>query len=272
MRTSGASGPARRAVKRSRLFPLLFAVRERWLAVVSHLSSARDARTAALPFPLPPAHLRVLVHGSGGVDDFLALGAAAVEAINASLQEARSGLDAKRCILDFGCGCGRILRHLSRLGAEVHGVDVNPRLARWCDANLPFADCAVSHAEPPLLFARESFNLVYAISVFTHLPEEAQLRWIDELRRLLVPAGQLVLTTMGDSFRAELTGDERERFDRGELIVRHPGAAGRNACVVVHPPAYVRRTLGASLRLAAFRPRGLDRQDVYVFERSETTG
>lgn len=261
---------ARQVITCSPVFPALFAVRERLLAAVSRLRPPRDERTGGLPVQLPPAHLRVLVAGSAGIDEFLEIGAMAVEAIDAGLHDAGSSLDAKRRILDFGCGCGRVLRHLAGLDAELRGVDVNSRLVRWSQSNLPFAHCEVCAAEPPLPFEPETFDLVYAISVFTHLPEQAQLRWIEELRRVLAPGGHLVLTTTGDVYRGKLTGDELERLDRGELIVRHPGVAGRNACIVVHPPEYVRRTLAASLSLAAFSPRRLVEQDVYVFERSET--
>ncbi|MEO0675772.1 MAG: class I SAM-dependent methyltransferase, partial [Pseudomonadota bacterium] len=36
-------------------------------------------------------------------------------------------------LLDLGCGCGRIIRHMpGHSKAALYGVDYNSRLVRWC--------------------------------------------------------------------------------------------------------------------------------------------
>ena len=72
-------------------------------------------------------------------------------------------------ILDFGCGCGRVVRWWRDLPAEIHGSDFNPTLVRWCRENLPFGVFEVNRPEPPLPYPDDSFDLVYALSVLTHL-------------------------------------------------------------------------------------------------------
>jgi SAM-dependent methyltransferase len=144
-------------------------------------------------------------------------------------------------VLDFGCGCGRVLRHWNDFNGELCGSDVNSDAVHWCRANLPHvARVEVNGGAPPLVFDDSSFDLVYAVSVFTHLTEPLQLAWRDELRRVLRPGGYLIVTTQGRAYRPRLLSEERDRFDRGELVVRRPQVAGTNLCSSYHPAPYLR--------------------------------
>jgi Methyltransferase domain. len=69
-------------------------------------------------------------------------------------------------------------------------------------------------------YANQSFDLVYAFSVFTHLDLKAQRRWRDELRRILRPRGILLLTLHGNAYKGRLTGKELEDFNLGRPVVR----------------------------------------------------
>jgi SAM-dependent methyltransferase len=158
-------------------------------------------------------------------------------------------------LLDFGCGCGRILRHWHELeSTRVHGSDVNPELVWWCDAAFPFAHVVANGLEPPLRYESDTFDVVYAISVFTHLPEALQLPWIRELERVLSPGGRLLVTTKGLSRASAMTDAERERFDAGELVVQNGRYAGRNLCAAFHPEPYVRERLAGDLEVVEFVP------------------
>ena len=53
-------------------------------------------------------------------------------------------------------------------------------------------------------YADATFDFVFGISVFTHLPEELQLEWLAELHRVTQPGGYLVLTTHGEGHYAKL--------------------------------------------------------------------
>jgi cyclopropane fatty-acyl-phospholipid synthase-like methyltransferase len=45
------------------------------------------------------------------------------------LQENGTGIQDRAAILDFGCGCGRVIRHRREAtGASLHGTDYNPHL------------------------------------------------------------------------------------------------------------------------------------------------
>src|SRR5438046_2874585 len=83
-------------------------------------------------------------------------------------------------------------------------------------------------AAPPLAFANATFDLAYALSVFTHLPEAMQHDWMDELRRVVRPGGYLLLTTHGERYLERLDAGERRQFQNGELVVRWGEAPGTN--------------------------------------------
>jgi SAM-dependent methyltransferase len=98
--------------------------------------------------------------------------------------------------------------------------------------------------------------LIYALSVFTHLPAPAQTAWLAELSRVLRPGGFLLLSTHGASYLPKLRRGERDRFKAGELVERFGRAAGTNLCSVYHPELYVRKELSRGWDLVAFEPQG----------------
>jgi SAM-dependent methyltransferase len=171
---------------------------------------------------------------------------------------ARNGVDLNEidALLDFGCGCGRVVRHWSDLPGSVHGSDYNPNLVRWCSDNLPFAKFVANAAEPPLPYADDSFDLLYSISIFTHLDEPLQMPWMREVARVVRPGGLIMITVAGEDYAHGLPAWEqvREAFEAGRLVVRKPERTGSNACAVLHPPEYVRDTLTAGLDLVDHDP------------------
>jgi ubiquinone/menaquinone biosynthesis C-methylase UbiE len=106
-------------------------------------------------------------------------------------------------MLDFGCGCGRVIRNWRSLqGVNIYGSDYNHELIAWCDENLSFAHFDSNDLAPPLSYESNKFDLIYALSVFTHLPEELQLTWLQELTRVLQPGGYLLKFVWRDILNA----------------------------------------------------------------------
>ncbi len=206
--------------------------------------------------PLPPPDLRVRVVGTAEVKWFLERGRLAEECIRDSLVRAGAPLGARQAILDFGCGCGCVLRRWRGLDARICGTDISGAAIKWCQSNLPFVEVGVNALEPPLNFGDASFDLVYALSVFTHLPVETQLAWRDELRRVLRPGGHLLLTLHGDAFVERLSSEERRVYDAGGCVVRWAEAAGANICLTYHSPAFVRDRIADGWELVEHVPRG----------------
>jgi SAM-dependent methyltransferase len=219
--------------------------------------------------PLPPPPLVYLVAGHFNLRWYYESGAEHAALLRSVL--ARHGYDSASfaSVLDFGCGCGRVIRHWQGQPG-VHGSDANPRLVDWCRRSFPFATFDRNAAAPPLSYEDEQFDFIYAISVFTHLPEALQHAWMHELRRVLAPGGLLALTTKGESRLDPLDADERRRFDNGELIVHDERYAGRNLCAAFHPEQYVRDVLGTGLECLDYSPASRDSgrtQDLVLFRR-----
>lgn len=140
-------------------------------------------------YPLPPPELRE-------VEDYVASGKRHFDTMLQVL--ARVGVDPTEShgILDFGCGTARVARHFidrPRAG-PVWGVDINARSIAWCEANLSpplrFVSCSTY---PHLPMRDQTFDLIYAGSVFTHISELAKA-WFLELCRISRPGGILYLT------------------------------------------------------------------------------
>jgi SAM-dependent methyltransferase len=226
---------------RARLLAPAEQLRDRWLA----RRAGPGPAVGPDGLPLPPPRLRQLVSGrSADAEYFVRIGEAMASSIRAAAADAGSPVEEMRAILDFGCGSGRVARNWAGLqGPEIHGCDYNEELVRWCAANLPFLRVARNELEPPAPYEAESFDLVYALSVLSHLGEPLQERWVAEYRRLLRPGGLLVVSVLGEKATHRLAAEERERFDRGELVVERPRMEGRNSCTAYHPANYVTGSL-----------------------------
>jgi SAM-dependent methyltransferase len=222
--------------------------------------------------PVPPPRLIVRVAGTADVGWFLEGGRLAAASVQDALARHGRRIEELGALLDFGCGCGRVTRRWAGLdGTAVHGADANEHAIAWCRANLPFARFASNGLAPPLEHGDESFDLVYALSVFTHLPEDLQHAWVRELARLLRPGGFLLLTAHGEAYRGRLTPAERVGFDAGRLVVRWPEGAGTNLCSAFHPPSYVQEHLADGLDVVEFVPEGAKgnpHQDLYLLRKS----
>jgi SAM-dependent methyltransferase len=237
-------------------------LRERWIAA----RSPDGPPVGPDGLPMPPARLRVLVDGHANPDGFIEDSRIGAEMIRATLARAGVQLDELGSILDFGCGCGRTARHWAALdGPEIHGCDYNPELVAWCERNLPFMEVTVNRAEPPAPYPADRFDLIYAISILTHLTDRVAREWVAEFARLLRPGGLLLVTTHGDAYRERLTLPERDRYDRGEPVIQRAGMEGSNICAAYHPPSYVTgRLLEAFDVVVGATPVADFPQDVYL--------
>jgi SAM-dependent methyltransferase len=129
-------------------------------------------------------------------------------------------------VLDFGSGAGKVLRHFAEEArvAEFHGCDIDGPSIDWLRREL----CPPFHAfrneeEPPLPVPDESYDLVLALSVFTHLTKTWK-DWLLELHRVLRPDGLLIATFLGKAAYEAFTGRRyRERWIGMKVMNRRQG-------------------------------------------------
>lgn len=220
--------------------------------------------------PLPPPGLRARIGGYEDADHFLGVGRKIFWDVKRLLGDVGADLAGREAVLDFGCGCGRVIRHFDGRGVRrVVGVDIDPEAIAWCREHLgrvgEFA--ATGHA-PPLPFPADSFDLVYVISVFTHLPEDMQFAWLDELRRVIRPGGLLIASVHAPELLPAEHAASRDALLRdGFLYVAGGGTPGlpdfyQNAW---HTRDYVERRWARFLEPLHYRPRAINNhQDAVV--------
>ena len=175
-------------------------------------------------FPVP-TYTQMLGIGShtlrhyyeSGINCYLPI---AVAALNAGL-DLNKGIR----ILDFGCGVARQLQHFTRHfpAPRYHACDVNEPAVGFVKRQLPQVDAFSNQFRPPLPFAAGLFDMIYSVSVFTHLDPKDQGLWLQELARVTRPSGYCYLTTagftaLGQMRREELPQDLETRRD--ELAAR----------------------------------------------------
>jgi SAM-dependent methyltransferase len=176
------------------------AVVARWLAtdVADRALGRRDALT-------PPEQLQNVGEG-----DFGAVGETFVHYL-----QMLAGLHAGDRVLDIGCGIGRVARVLARElrpPGSYDGFDIVSTSIDWCSRHYrstpaPFRfkhsdihnttynpQGTISAADYRFPYPDNSFDLVVAVSLFTHLVPESASHYLAEAARVLAPGGRMLLT------------------------------------------------------------------------------
>jgi SAM-dependent methyltransferase len=189
--------------------------------------------------------------------------------------------------LDFGCSSGRVVRVLAAAypDADWHGCDPIPDAIEWARANIPGVSFERSPDKPPLVYPAESFDVAFAISIWSHFAEQAALDWFAEMQRIVRPGGRLLVTTHGEQTivhtareglrSPEQLAEVREALARyGFWYAAEFGAAGDHG--VTNPdwgtafisPEWLLAKLTPEWRVLLFRPGRVElNQDLYVLER-----
>jgi SAM-dependent methyltransferase len=167
---------------------------------------------AAGPLPVPPPDLW---EGWADTEDvYLSTGRNDMRFVLDALERAGELPEGFARVLDFGSAAGRMLRfYPAQPGSERWGVDIKAKHIAWAQQHLsPPYSFALTTTFPHLPFEDCSFDLVYCLSVFTHMVELADA-WFLELRRVVRPGGY-VFVTIHDERSVELLP---ERYPDGEL-------------------------------------------------------
>jgi SAM-dependent methyltransferase len=111
------------------------------------------------------------------------------------------GVDLRKpgSVLDFGCGVGRQLLHMAKFfpALKLSACDVNNRSMEFIKRAYPKVDSYTSEFFPPLKYADRQFDLIYSVSIFSHLNVKDNQLWLRELARITRPQGLCCLTILG---------------------------------------------------------------------------
>lgn len=237
---------------------------------------------------IPPLHLRRRIGAARDVQGFLDQGNRCYSDIQNLLRVQDKKLGDFNSILDFGCGCGRTLRHFDKWslieGKTIAGVDVDGEVINWCKTNLPFVSVSKSDVRPPLPFKTENFDLIYAISVFTHLEESFHFEWLKELDRVVVKDGYVIISVLGyycykfylqglnheslpDDLPVPDFGHEADEFDKtGYVFIPIDIKSGYGTTFI--SPRYIHEHWSKLFRVVDIIPLGMARlQDVVILQK-----
>jgi len=174
--------------------------------------SIPEDESAIREVPIPNSVLMQRVSGNTSSKSFTTAGfQGAVDILSVLHRYQRLGRSFT--LLDWGCGSARMTAQISRLlpdSVEIHGCDIDADAIRWCRSAVPGVTFAVSALEPPLPYAPESFDVVIATSVMTHLDRRRQDAWLTEIRRVLRDGGLFVASTHGEFAAAFSPGIPRQ--------------------------------------------------------------
>lgn len=247
--SAGMSAGARATAERVARFRPAFRAWE-WLRAMSF---PRGPATDEAGAPIPGRYLRMLVIGHADHASFLETGRRATAEFERMLNAHGASFAQARSVLDFGCGCGRLARHvIAMTQGRVTGFDYNPRLIAWCAANLD-GHFARNDLAPPLPADEGSFDAGYALSVFTHLRSETQGAWVDELARVTAP-GATLLITFHDEHQPRIEPDFAARVVAEGQAARIEALEGTNLFSAYLSHERAREVFGRRFDVLAIEP------------------
>ena len=199
----------------------------------------RELQEVGIPFP--PWEEMLTVGGETDLRLFLTIGYACFLSVRNHIP---GYLLPPISLLDFGAGCGRTMRFFFREADRFacHACDVDRKAVAYLKENMPFVKAEATENLPPLPYLSGSFDLVYSISVFTHLDRAALANWLKEIHRVTKPGGVFLVTLHGE--RAfTLVSNEPER--RNLIGISEEEFAARHGSFTEHGFVWMKQPVGS---------------------------
>jgi len=237
-------------------------------AAIGFTAVPEDAlATLAERFAFLPAELVNKVNGAQSLELFENIGRLTVRTICEYVTPGRHD-----AVLDFGSGLGRVLIPFKQQFPETRftAFDIDPDMLGW--ARFLCAERAERYTLSTDGFADASYDLVYAISVFTHLDDTTD-HWLGEIRRLLKPGGRAFITYHDETLFAEhagtsfvpgsARGDTLERY----FVVGRGTSEGGAAMGTYYHTRYWKERIARYFTAETTVPRGLlDYQSISIVQ------
>lgn len=215
-----------------------------------------DAAALEQAAPLPPRELAIRVGVPDPVDvlgSYRRVGADSRTTILGLLGPEWSFADKR--VLDFGCGSGKVMRHFLAEAAEgeLHGCDIDVRSIDWINARLaPPLHAFANDEAPPLAQPDGRYDLIWSVSVFTHLTDH-WAGWIAELHRVLAEDGLFVCSILGGAMYEHWTGGTWEPDRIGMTVLNHGQDWELGGPTVFHAPWWLHEHWGRAFEVVELR-------------------
>lgn len=192
--------------------------------IFRHAAPVRSDLETLVPTPPPELMARV---GGVAAPSFFKLGGLAMAAVFQEALAAHAGSRPPANLLDWGCGCGRLLGFaVATWGIpDVQGCDIDGEAVAWCAAHYPGQRFARIPEMPPTAYPTGTFESVIGFSVFTHLTRPVQEAWLSELHRIMASGGLLLATVHGDFAARVAFGEDAPRRLRSGIYDEIPDGA-----------------------------------------------
>jgi len=182
-------------------------------------------------------------------------------------------LSSRQRVLEFACGYGRVTRHLVGVVSsdQIYCSDIVEDAVRFVRDTFG-VNGFVSSTQPEQLVMKDSFDVIFVSSLFSHLPWNRFVDWLRVLYNALTPDGVLVFSTHGYGICHDIKkcGSGYTFVSRSESNVLDSSEYGTS---YVRPDAVKLLADSAGVAQLYAKERELWQfQDLYVASRSALTG
>lgn len=137
------------------------------------------------------------------IRDYLADGWRTLSELMVLLERLDRPLLKIRSMLEFACGFGRFTRHLANvMPGRVSAADVLPGSVDFVREQFD-VQAFPSGFDPGALEFPERYDLVFVLSLFTHLPVSAWQDWLRALSKAVAPGGLLLFSVHNEQAAAD---------------------------------------------------------------------
>jgi ubiquinone/menaquinone biosynthesis C-methylase UbiE len=104
-------------------------------------------------------------------------------------------------ILDVGCGDARFLKELQDKNySNLHGIDYSERAIAFAKLLLPKVTFSAADLTKGTTYQDNSFDVIFMIETLEHIIPEQIPPILKEIRRMLKPGGEFIVTVPSDAF------------------------------------------------------------------------
>lgn len=235
-----------------------------------HYQSSNQSFLSSHPsFPLPPDEL-LFETGQLNYQWYLESGRTAAAEFASYFHQFHPS-PAKK-VLDWGCGVGRVTRHLPEFfpEADITGIDINPSSIQWLQQHIPNSKFLLaSDIHPPL---SSPFDLIIGISVLTHIPADQQSSSLLKLQQWLSPHGIACISTRGRHYHPELSSQQLRELNYIGLLTCGASLPGSRGMRTYHTPIGLQQLLPPELEVLLYYngkqfPGILGGQDLWILQK-----